>query len=349
MIHKFKKIIELSFVKKELKDVELVEDILIISNKLGISLDVVANILKEYRPYLIEINNLLYTNLSLSDKDLFVRFLLKRYYGIDTGTKEELALIDENFTIVENIYVEKCRPDNSIEFTFRGNKVKYYSPAKNAKGENNAEVRLLNYYDVTHAFFLTEYEKDGYNPNDGETIFDCGAAYGDTALMFATLYPHSKIYSFEYSKEQFSYLQKNIRVNNIEDRVKAINTFLYADSKEHILNKNYEIKEIKDGDEVQGDHIETTSIDDYVKRHNIRNIGLIKFDIEGGEQDALLGCVNTIKRYKPLLYIPIYHRKDDIYKIPIFLNSLSMKMSISLKWTEKKVWGVDCVLFVKFL
>ena len=96
------------------------------------------------------------------------------------------------------------------------------------------------------------------------------------------------------------------------------------------------------------DEIETLALDDYVEEHGIRNIGLIKFDIEGGEQEALKGCARTIRSQRPLLYIPIYHLPSDIYAIPAFLKGLGMPMEFRLKWTEKKVWGVDCVLFVKF-
>ena len=72
-------------------------------------------------------------------------------------------------------------------------------------------------------------------------------------------------------------------------------------------------------------------------------------DIEGGEQDALRGALQSIKRFKPKLMIPIYHLEDDIVEIPRLLHSLNLRMEFSLKWTEIRAWGMDCVLFVRFV
>ena len=99
------------------------------------------------------------------------------------------------------------------------------------------------------------------------------------------------------------------------------------------------------------DNIEqnAVSIDDYVKENNINDVSLIKFDIEGAEMNALKGAINTIKKQKPLLYIPIYHLESDIYEIPKFINDLGLETKFRLKWVEKRIWGVDCVLFCKFI
>ena len=187
---------------------------------------------------------------------------------------------------------------------------------------------------------------DGFNPENGQVIFDCGAARGDTLLVFKGLYPDSPVHSFESSRENADCVRLNIEENNLKDAF-CVNKFLYSKSGKFFMDRNtYEIlPEKKDNT----DEIETLALDDYVEENGITDIGLIKFDIEGGEQAALKGCVKTIKRHWPLLYIPIYHLPSDVYAIPEFLASLGKPMEFRLKWTEKKVWGVDCVLFVKFV
>jgi hypothetical protein len=66
--------------------------------------------------------------------------------------------------------------------------------------------------------------------------------------------------------------------------------------------------------------IETSRLDDL----NINVIGklCIKMDIEGYERNALSGAQETIRKYKPELAICIYHKLEDIYKIPEYIKQL---------------------------
>ena len=57
----------------------------------------------------------------------------------------------------------------------------------------------------------------------------------------------------------------------------------------------------------------------------------IKMDIEGGEQDALFGMKKIIAARKPALAISLYHRPEDIFSIPLFLNQLNPDYSFYLR------------------
>lgn len=64
----------------------------------------------------------------------------------------------------------------------------------------------------------------------------------------------------------------------------------------------------------------------------------LKMDIEGGEMDALEGAQNAIKLYHPRLAISVYHRFDDLWKIPQRIFSYRNDYQIFLRhYTE----GVD--------
>lgn len=53
-----------------------------------------------------------------------------------------------------------------------------------------------------------------------KVIVDIGAAWGDSALYFATLYPDAQIYAFEPTPSTFRYLQQNVReFEPLEDRI----------------------------------------------------------------------------------------------------------------------------------
>ncbi len=65
--------------------------------------------------------------------------------------------------------------------------------------------------------------------------------------------------------------------------------------------------------------IETTSLDWELEGEKIT---FIKLDIEGAELPALLGSQRIITEQKPKLAVCVYHKLEDIWKIPEFILSL---------------------------
>lgn len=55
-----------------------------------------------------------------------------------------------------------------------------------------------------------------------------------------------------------------------------------------------------------------------------RAVDFIKFDVEGAEKQAIEGCSDAIVKYKPELQIALYHRSDDIYRIPLQIKKLGL-------------------------
>jgi len=73
--------------------------------------------------------------------------------------------------------------------------------------------------------------------------------------------------------------------------------------------------------------IAVESIDNYIKEP----ITFIKMDIEGAEYQALLGAKNMISQYKPKLAICIYHKLEDIWKLPWLIHQLNSKYRFYLR------------------
>lgn len=57
-----------------------------------------------------------------------------------------------------------------------------------------------------------------------------------------------------------------------------------------------------------------SSLDSIVKSEKV---DYIKYDVEGFEYEALLGSVNTITNSRPMLLVSLYHRSEDIFKLPL--------------------------------
>lgn len=148
-------------------------------------------------------------------------------------------------------------------------------------------------------------------------FLDCGAYSGDSALMFEKEYYPSRIYSFEPVKENYEYLLETIKLNNLEKVVpiqKGIgeeNCFVNFSS----LGMTSCVAE--EGKE----KMELISIDEFVAEHDL-SIGLIKMDLEGYEFEALMGAKITIKRFKPILLISIYHHPEELFGTKKFIQEM---------------------------
>ncbi len=67
-------------------------------------------------------------------------------------------------------------------------------------------------------------------------------------------------------------------------------------------------------------------------------------DIEGAEVSALRGAQKTIEKNIPIMAISIYHRIDDYWMIPQYINNLNLGYELYVRhyW---KCTGTDTVLF----
>lgn len=57
----------------------------------------------------------------------------------------------------------------------------------------------------------------------------------------------------------------------------------------------------------------------------------IKFDVEGAEEQALLGCKETIRQFRPKLAISAYHRNSDLWLLPKTLWQMEDEYRIFLR------------------
>lgn len=160
-----------------------------------------------------------------------------------------------------------------------------------------------------------------------EVVVDLGAYIGDTVLSYLDIYGeecYKKIYCYEITEETFHFLKSNLeKYPNIECYKKAVGnrceTLFISES-----NVDASANTVED----RGDNsIEAVTIDEDVKEP----ITLIKMDIEGFEQKALLGCTNHIKKENPKLLISVYHNHEDIWKIPRMIEEMNPNYDFYLR------------------
>jgi FkbM family methyltransferase len=135
---------------------------------------------------------------------------------------------------------------------------------------------------------------------------DGGAYVGDTIPSIIKNFPdYKKIYAVEPNE-----LHINIAKRDFGDRknIEFINCGLGATKEVHSTDR----EENQNNCDHHYQATNVNSVDNIVKGR----VDFIKLDIEGAEQDAIDGAYETIKKYKPVLAICIYHKAEDWYKIP---------------------------------
>jgi FkbM family methyltransferase len=182
------------------------------------------------------------------------------------------------------------------------------------------------------AFMLRQYEyrKNGISIGikAGDTVIDAGACWGETALLFSLQAGTAgQVHSFEFLPSNLEILRCNLLLNQkLAQRINLVEKPLWD-----ISGKALYYSEKGPGSEVSFDRksgssgkVESVSIDNYVHQNSIRKIDFIKMDIEGAEQYALNGALNTICQFRPQLAIAIYHNLDDFCGMADLINSMGL-------------------------
>ncbi len=149
----------------------------------------------------------------------------------------------------------------------------------------------------------------------GEILLDIGANIGNHTVYWATNNQFRAIHSFEPVKAIFNILKKNIEINQLDASVTCYNIGLgFSQSKARISNvKRNNIGATSLVESSEGD-IEINSIDNIVK--DIGKVDFIKIDVEGFEIDVLNGAAETLKNWKPKIFIETFaENKKAVFSI----------------------------------
>ena len=147
----------------------------------------------------------------------------------------------------------------------------------------------------------------------GGKIIDAGGFIGDSILVLEELEPE-KIYSFEAVPEHYELMKRTIELNHINNAVLENSALGAGKGKMEITvaGSSSSILDTRSGEKIE---VPVISLDEYVKEHKIENIDLIKVDIEGAEPAFLEGAEETIRKYKPILLLSIYHNVHDFFEL----------------------------------
>lgn len=174
-----------------------------------------------------------------------------------------------------------------------------------------------------------------------EVFVDVGAYIGDSAITFIQSYgdqAYKKIYCYEMTDESYKSLTENIKAYpNIACRKKAI-----GDHKETLFVEEHKVDASANSLNTIGTkEIEVTTLDEDIKEP----ITLIKMDIEGAEQKAIIGSKEHIQKDHPKLLISVYHNHEDLWKIPKMIEEICPGYSFYLRFYGTNIFPTEIVLF----
>lgn len=160
---------------------------------------------------------------------------------------------------------------------------------------------------------------------DNESIIDLGAYDGDTIreFMVATNGNYKDITALEPDAKNFKKLVKNTEGM---DNLKCLNMGAWNEKDTLIFStkagRNSKLS-------AEGVSVEVTDIDSL----NLSPT-FIKMDIEGSELKALNGMEQTVKAYRPKLYVCAYHRNEDLFALPIKILQLDNSYKIYFRHSQ---------------
>lgn len=249
----------------------------------------------------------------------------------ELANETRIPLSDERYSKVKSLFND----DLSL---------KIWNALYNSKPfeSNDDSYELVRFADIEDLYYYKEdywatHSFTGTTVNDA-TILDCGAYIGDSLIDICQAIPEKTkhYYAFEPLKENIDQILSNKDLLNYCEDIVPLEYGVGEFDENKLFgyeNNNF------DGARFVSE--EGTSSYSELRTLQIRSIDsldipvkgtlYIKMDIEGSELAALKGAIKTIKKHHPYLAICLYHRKNDLINIPLFINSLGLSYNFHLR------------------
>ncbi len=162
---------------------------------------------------------------------------------------------------------------------------------------------------------------------DNETFVDLGAYNGDTAAEFIkeTGGRFEKIYAAEPDSKNFRKLCERLCG---EKRIEAFNCGAWSEDTTLFFSSDKGRGSRAEQTAPGAREVKMMKVDSMLKG---KPASFIKMDVEGAEEQAILGAKNTIINFSPKLNIALYHRNEDMYKLPLLINSINSNYALYIR------------------
>lgn len=197
--------------------------------------------------------------------------------------------------------------------------------------------------------------------SENPIIVDVGAHKGETAIEMKEIFPTSEIHSFEPDPETFRYLKnntkelKNIFINNsaisnknsnklkfYRHEFSKLNSFKKINVKGNVIREYLNSHLNKKARRIYNRPIfvKSLKLDTYCKNNGIRNIDILKIDVQSAEKECLNGSKKILKNtnviYTEINFHDMYETSYNFYDLESIIVPYGFNLFCLLKSNKQK-------------
>ena len=171
---------------------------------------------------------------------------------------------------------------------------------------------------------------DILRPDRYQSYVDLGAYNGDTIRELLHFQPSlQKVYALEPDRRSFRKLMESANRDGFASMLTAEQAGAWeCDGTLYVSDEGSRNSHLSLTPGAKSKPVAVRSPDSFL---NGAPVDFIKYDVEGVEREALLGSAQTIKRYHPDLAVSLYHRAEDLWKLPLLVKQLNSGYQLYLR------------------
>lgn len=183
----------------------------------------------------------------------------------------------------------------------------------------------------------------------GDVVLEAGANVGTETLLLSRLVgDQGRIYAFEPVPALKSRLEENCALNGLANvsieqlalgETSGVISFFIAD--EGFTNQGMGSKKPVNQHLKNEISVKQVTLDEYCKKQGIRSLDLIKMDIQGAELDLLQGGDETIRLYRPAIFLEAGEGWSSLEDLYAWLNSRNYDVYSVLKDASLSIISID--------
>jgi FkbM family methyltransferase len=177
---------------------------------------------------------------------------------------------------------------------------------------------------------------------NSNNIIDVGANTGIYSLVARSINKNANIYAFEPVERVYQKLEMNINLNkySINSFKKALSNFdgkgvIYDTNTEHTLSVTVNQDMSNNNSDKKITEIDCIKLDTFILKNNVKNIDLVKIDVEYHEPEVLAGFEEYLNIFQPTLLIEV------------LTDEIAEKINNSIKNIDYLYFNIDEIHGVK--